>query len=128
MGVVHAELGPLEVPLYPVDHDRRQAEIPGVGRVGQVEGAPGAAGGQDRESGYVATFSRTDGLDPIGLEGGLVNATLDVGGWSATHYYGWSEFEIDAVTQELTITTWGTDFLVPVTPPVVINRVRVQAQ
>lgn len=68
------------------------------------------------------------GLDPIGLDGGLVNATLDVGGWSATHYYGWSEFEIDAVTQELTITTWGTDFLVPVTPPVVINRVRVQAQ
>jgi hypothetical protein len=28
----------------------------------------------------------------------------------ATHTYGWTEFEIDAVTQELTVTTYGMDW------------------
>lgn len=38
-----------------------------------------------------------------------VDATLLEGGYAATHTFGWTEFEIDASTRELTVTTWGID-------------------
>jgi hypothetical protein len=55
----------------------------------------------------------------------------------AAHTYGWTEFEIDAATRELVVTTWGiapyalTDLLnnpadVLSRSPVVMNRFRVQ--
>ncbi|MDB9469060.1 phytase, partial [Dolichospermum circinale] len=55
------------------------------------------------------------GYDPIGLNdnlaiaNGLINANLLRGDYIATHTYGWTEFNIDQVTQKLTVTTYGID-------------------
>ena len=55
------------------------------------------------------------GLDPLGLDDnlpqadGLIDATLTQGGWVSAHTYGWTEFDIDAHTQALTVTTYGID-------------------
>ncbi len=56
------------------------------------------------------------GYTPLGLEGSGVpftNLMPTIPGFGqldyslATHTYGWTEFEIDAVTGELIVTTWG---------------------
>ncbi|BAZ07476.1 esterase-like activity of phytase family protein [Calothrix sp. NIES-3974] len=55
------------------------------------------------------------GYDPIGLNrnlepaNGLIKARLLEGDYIATHTYGWTEFDIDPVTQKLTVTTYGID-------------------
>ena len=38
---------------------------------------------------------------------GLIDATLLQGGYVSAHTFGWTEFDIDADTQALTVTTWG---------------------
>ena len=48
-----------------------------------------------------------EGYDPIGLEGGLIDVELLRGSYLVAHTYGWTEFEIDAATQALTVTTYG---------------------
>lgn len=48
--------------------------------------------------------------DPLGLTGSNIPHTLLAGGWTATHTYGWTEFEIDAGTQALKVTTWGVPY------------------
>lgn len=46
----------------------------------------------------------------IGLENESgVTATLLTGQWSATSTFGWTEFEIDASTQQLHVTTYGIE-------------------
>jgi alkaline phosphatase D len=45
--------------------------------------------------------------DLIGLDNSGIDATLLKGGYSATHSYGWTEFDIDADTQDLLVTTYG---------------------
>lgn len=45
--------------------------------------------------------------DPIGLENSGIDARLIKGSYIATQVYGWTEFEIDAKTQTLTVTTYG---------------------
>ncbi len=53
------------------------------------------------------------GYDPIGLNtnlpqaDGLINATLLQGDYVAAHTYGWTQFDIDASSQKLTVTTYG---------------------
>ncbi len=55
------------------------------------------------------------GYDPIGLDDnlpqaeGLIDATLLEGDYYVGHSSSWAEFEIDPVTQKLTVTTWGID-------------------
>jgi 3-phytase/alkaline phosphatase D len=49
------------------------------------------------------------GYSPIGLEDGLVSATLVQGTYFATHKYGWTEFDI-APGGLLTVTTYGLDW------------------
>ena len=55
------------------------------------------------------------GLDPMGLDqnlpaaDGLFDATLLAGDYVAAHVFSWAEFEIDADTQDLTVTLWGVD-------------------
>ena len=49
------------------------------------------------------------GFDPVGLEGSGIDATLLQGQYIAAHNYGWSEFEIDPLTQVLTVTTYGVE-------------------
>jgi len=53
--------------------------------------------------------------DPIGLNDnlsvadGLIDAELLQGDYLACHNFGWAEFDIDPVTQDLLITVYGTD-------------------
>lgn len=50
---------------------------------------------------------RNFGYDQVGLGDVPIAATVLVGGYVAVHTYGWTEFEIDAATQVLTVTTYG---------------------
>lgn len=79
------------------------------------------------------------GLDRIGLAGSSIDARLLTGGYVATNHYGWSEFEIDPQTAELTVTTWGVNWYtadqaardpseVDRRTPQIINRFVVQAR
>ncbi len=53
------------------------------------------------------------GYDPLGLDanlpqaGGKINAQLLQGDYTATHTFGWTEFEIDPLTRALLVTTYG---------------------
>jgi 3-phytase/alkaline phosphatase D len=48
------------------------------------------------------------GYNPVGLQDAdLLDAELIQGSYVAVHYYGWTEFEIDAETQRLHVTTYG---------------------
>jgi 3-phytase/alkaline phosphatase D len=47
------------------------------------------------------------GYDTIGLAGSGIPFQQLVGGATATNTFGWTEFDIDAATQRLTVTTWG---------------------
>ena len=49
------------------------------------------------------------GYDPIGLEGSAINAELRSGTYIGAHTFGWTEFDVNAQTQELTVTTYGVD-------------------
>ena len=55
------------------------------------------------------------GFDPIGLNDnlaqaeGLIDATLLKGDYFVGHSYGWTEFDVDPLTQKLTVTTYGID-------------------
>jgi len=51
----------------------------------------------------------TLGYDPVGLDNSPIQATLLQGDYMAVHTYGWTEFEIAADTQSLTVTTYGSD-------------------
>ncbi|MGB0385995.1 MAG: alkaline phosphatase D family protein [Ardenticatenaceae bacterium] len=47
------------------------------------------------------------GYDPVGLEGSPIDAQLLQGDYAAGHTFGWTEFEIDQNSQQLTVTTHG---------------------
>jgi 3-phytase/alkaline phosphatase D len=47
------------------------------------------------------------GYDGLGLSGSTVPATLVAGSYVASHVYGWTELDVDAATQRLTVTVWG---------------------
>lgn len=53
---------------------------------------------------------RLYGYPAVGLRGSPVNARLLEGSYMAVHSYGWTEFDIDAATQRLTITTYGIEW------------------
>ena len=46
------------------------------------------------------------GQDPLGLQGSGLNSTLLQGRYVAAHGFCWTEFAIDATTQDLTVTTF----------------------
>jgi alkaline phosphatase D len=49
------------------------------------------------------------GYDPIGLESnGKIHATLLQGDYFVGHDFGWTDFDIDAATGNLLVTTWGS--------------------
>lgn len=62
-------------------------------------------------------IAQTDlfGYDPVGLDNnltqaeGLIDATLLQGDYVASHNFSWTEFDIDPVTQKLTVTTYGIE-------------------
>jgi alkaline phosphatase D len=47
------------------------------------------------------------GYSPVGLGGTSIDAELTDGRYVAVNSYGWSEFEIEAESQRLTVTTYG---------------------
>lgn len=53
------------------------------------------------------------GYPRIGLDSALVNAQLLDGGYVVVNTYGWTEFDIDADTQQLTVTTYGITWYSP---------------
>jgi 3-phytase/alkaline phosphatase D len=53
------------------------------------------------------------GLSPMGIQDPSIDAQLTVGGPVAVHHYGWSDFEVDAQSKALTITTYGVDWYTP---------------
>ncbi len=79
-------------------------------------------------AGLVDTQISSFGYDLLGLDGSPVQATLLSGGWSATHTYGWTEFEIDATTQELLVTTYGVTPGDPLSTPTVQSQFVVTPQ
>ena len=50
------------------------------------------------------------GYDLIGLNGSEIQATLLGGSYVAAHTYGWAEFDVDQMTQALTVTIYGIDY------------------
>jgi hypothetical protein len=50
------------------------------------------------------------GYDPIGLDDSPIDAELLVGRYVSVNAYGWTEFDVDADTQQLTVTTYGIDW------------------
>lgn len=69
------------------------------------------------------------GYDPLGLTGSPVEATLLEGDYIAVHTYGWTEFQIDAHTQQLRVTTYGippySEIELLASPAAITNRVPV---
>lgn len=67
------------------------------------------------------------GYDSVGLAGSSINATLLQGDYMAVHTFGWTEFDIDAATQALTVTTYGiepyTAAQLSATPTAITSRV-----
>jgi phosphodiesterase/alkaline phosphatase D-like protein len=67
------------------------------------------------KQGFNSTFLKPLGYDPIGLNDnlpqaeGLIKAKLLQGDYFVGHSYSWSEFDINPVSQKLTVTTWGFD-------------------
>lgn len=57
--------------------------------------------------GFVDAQLVGQGYDPTGLQNGILNAELIDGSYFVTQTFGWTEFEIDAETQALTVTTYG---------------------
>jgi phosphodiesterase/alkaline phosphatase D-like protein len=49
------------------------------------------------------------GYSPIGLEDSSLDATLIQGDYINAHTFGWTEFDIDPLTQALTVTTYGIE-------------------
>jgi len=47
------------------------------------------------------------GYSPIGLQDAGLDVQLLQGGYANLFSYGWTEFDIDAATQMLTVTTYG---------------------
>ncbi|MFO0856282.1 MAG: alkaline phosphatase D family protein [Phycisphaerales bacterium] len=50
------------------------------------------------------------GYDTLGLTGSNIQAQLLQGTWTATNSYGWTQFDIDPITQQLRVTTYGIPY------------------
>ncbi len=92
-----------------------QAGIPGVPSLPFYESLPREQREQLIEALINAQLAPL-GYDPVGLDNnlaqadGLIDAELLLGAWTATNTFGWTEFEIDADTQDLLVTTYGIDY------------------
>ena len=53
------------------------------------------------------------GYSPTGIQDPSIQSQLLVGGPCALHHYGWTEFDVDAASKLLRITTFGVDWYTP---------------
>ena len=66
-------------------------------------------------------------LNLLGLDDSVLNAELLEGTWTAAHSWGWTEFDIDAVTGLLEVTTYGVGpYGEDPSSPIVLQRFVVQ--
>ncbi|MCG3130171.1 MAG: hypothetical protein FLDDKLPJ_00920 [Phycisphaerae bacterium] len=84
---------------------------------------------EDALNGLLALF----GYDPIGLQDSNIPATLLSGGYFSVNTFGWTEFQVDRVTQRLRVTTYGVDayrrdILDPTLIPEVVSDFVVEAR
>jgi phosphodiesterase/alkaline phosphatase D-like protein len=80
---------------------------------------PDPGGAIDDKDDFVKAILNTQdtilGYDRLGLDDNLpvaegrIDATLIQGDYVAAHTYGWTEFDIDAQSQQLRVTTWGIE-------------------
>jgi phosphodiesterase/alkaline phosphatase D-like protein len=80
---------------------------------------PDPGGAIDDKDDFIKAILNTQdsvlGYDKLGLDdnlpqaGGLIDATLIQGDYVAVHNYGWTEFEIDPLSQQLHVTAWGVE-------------------
>jgi hypothetical protein len=68
------------------------------------------------------------GYTTVGLAGAPISATLNAGGWSATHTFGWTEFQVAPGTGELSVTTWGVEPTATTLPPFIVSNFTVVPQ
>lgn len=71
----------------------------------------------EKDSIFQALFNRfviaTQGLNPVGIDNPEIDAELLFGNWLIGHSFGWTEFDIDAETQALLVTTYGVPAFSP---------------
>jgi hypothetical protein len=53
------------------------------------------------------------GYSPMGIQDPSIDAEFTVGGPVAVHHYGWTEFEVETVSKDLVMTTYGVDWYSP---------------
>jgi alkaline phosphatase D len=90
----------------------------------------------DAIAGLVNSQVQPLGYSPVGLQDSRIDARFDIGGPAAVFTYGWTEFNIDATTRALQVTTYGLpsytqaqineDLLL--TQPVAVSRFTVQPE
>lgn len=65
-----------------------------------------------QQEGYIQAIVNSGlqglGYDLLGLQGSGIPHQLLQGTWTATNSFGWTQFDVDPITQRLTVTTWGT--------------------
>lgn len=99
---------------------------PTVAGAGEAAGLPGTIPlatylslPREDQEGYIAglinAFLFGLGYDTLGLTGSPIPLVSNAGGWTQTNTYGWTEFQVDAQTQRLCVTTWGVPFYDPAT-------------
>ena len=49
----------------------------------------------------------------MGIQDPSIDAEFSVGGPIAVHHYGWTEFEVETVSKDLVVTTYGVDWYSP---------------
>jgi phosphodiesterase/alkaline phosphatase D-like protein len=110
---------------------------PTVASIALLAGVPGAIPIDDylalpnpQQETYIQSIINVQlaqlGYDSIGLAGSGIPAVLTQGDWTATNSYGWTDFQIDPLTQALTVTTYGVPWYPSGTDPALIAGLQPQ--
>jgi phosphodiesterase/alkaline phosphatase D-like protein len=90
----------------------------------------------DAITGLVNAQVQPLGYSPLGLQDSGIDARFDAGGPTAVFTYGWTEFNIDAATRALQVTTYGLPYYTQaqvnedllLAQPAVVSRFTVQPE
>lgn len=112
IGVPSLEVSTGSVAFFPPTGAALVAGAAEVGLVPDADFAAYQAGSlAEQDAVLVGLFNqfvnRLQGYENNTFEGSGVDAELTQGNWIAGHSFGWTEFDIDAETSRLTVTTYG---------------------
>lgn len=112
IGVPSLEISTGSVAFFPPTGAALVAGAAEVGLVPDADFAAYQAGSlAEQDAVLVGLFNqfvnRLQGYENNTFEGSGVDAELTQGNWIAGHSFGWTEFDIDAETSRLTVTTYG---------------------